>query len=57
MADSTDQLLTATGPNTLVGLATVAPGVKRSDLVARLIPAYVDLLQQLKVRCYSLLVL
>jgi hypothetical protein len=44
-----------------VGLATVAPGVKRSDLVARLIPAYVDLLQQLKVRwfwctcvCYSL---
>jgi hypothetical protein len=33
-----------------VGLATVAPGVKRSELVARLIPAYVDLLQQLKVK-------
>jgi hypothetical protein len=44
------QLLFAAGPNTLVGLATVAQGVKRSDLVARLIPAYVDLLQQLKVR-------
>eukprot|EP00208_Stichococcus_sp_RCC1054_P007050 CAMPEP_0206136888 /NCGR_PEP_ID=MMETSP1473-20131121/2104_1 /ASSEMBLY_ACC=CAM_ASM_001109 /TAXON_ID=1461547 /ORGANISM="Stichococcus sp, Strain RCC1054" /LENGTH=757 /DNA_ID=CAMNT_0053529723 /DNA_START=157 /DNA_END=2430 /DNA_ORIENTATION=- len=36
------------GPNTLVGLATVAEGVSRSDLVARLVPAYVDLLQQLK---------
>ena len=34
-----------------MGLATVAPGVKRTELVARLIPAYVDLLQQLKVRC------
>lgn len=39
----------AAGPNTLVGLATVAEGVSRSDLVARLVPAYVDLLQQLKV--------
>ena len=38
------------GPNTLVGLATVAEGVSRSDLVKRLVPAYVDLLKQLKVR-------
>lgn len=38
------------GPNTLVGLATVAEGVSRSELVARLIPAYVDVLKQLKVR-------
>jgi len=33
-----------------VGLATVAEGVSRSELVARLIPAYVDVLKQLKVR-------
>ncbi len=39
-----------TGPNTLVGLATVAEGVDRSELVARLVPAYVDLLTQLKAR-------
>lgn len=37
------------GPNTLVGLATVAPGVDRSELVARLVPAYTDLLKQLQV--------
>ena len=37
------------GPNTLVGLATLAPGTDKSALVARMIPAYVDLLQQLKV--------
>lgn len=42
--------LRSAGPNTLVGLATVAEGVSRSDLVARLVPAYVDLLKQLKVR-------
>lgn len=42
--------LQSAGPNTLVGLATVAEGVSRSDLVARLVPAYVDLLKQLKVR-------
>lgn len=37
------------GPNTLVGLATLAPGADKSTLVARLVPAYVDLLKQLKV--------
>ena len=31
----------------MVGLA-VRKGISRSDLVARLVPAYVDLLQQLK---------
>ena len=35
------------GPNTVVGLA-VRKGVSRSDLVARLVPAYVDLRKQLK---------
>ncbi len=30
-------------------LATVEEGISRSDLVARLVPAYVDLLKQLKV--------
>ena len=38
------------GPNTLVGIATLAPGADRSALVARLVPAYVDVLKQLKVR-------
>lgn len=38
------------GPNTLVGLATLAPGADKSVLVARLVPAYVDLLEQLKAR-------
>ena len=38
------------GPNTLVGLATLAPGADKSTLVARLVPAYVDLLEQLKAR-------
>lgn len=38
------------GPNTLVGLATLAPGADKSTLVARLVPAYVDLLKQLKAR-------
>ena len=38
------------GPNTLVGLATLAPGADKSALIARLLPAYVDLLEQLKER-------
>ena len=42
------------GPVTLVRLATLAPGAVASDLVARLVPAYVDLLEQLKVRMRAL---
>lgn len=45
-------VVTTAGPNTLVGLATVAAGVDRSELVARLIPAYVGLLKQLKVHVF-----
>ena len=33
-----------------MGLATVDKGVSRSELVSRLVPAYVDALKQLKVR-------
>lgn len=40
-----------------MGLATVADGVSRSDVVARLVPAYVDLLKQLKVTILALVVL
>lgn len=36
------------GPNTLVGLSTVLDDTDRSELVSRLIPAYVDVLKQMK---------
>jgi hypothetical protein len=37
-------------PLVLVHLATLAPGAVATAIVARLVPAYVDLLKQLKVR-------
>ena len=45
------------GPVTLVRLATLALGAVASDIVARLVPAYVDLLKQLKVRLERSLVM